>query len=81
MRNDLGIKGIEKKLLDETFQEIIQDNADVEEQMIEDYCRKKIKDDIDEKQNNKILMALMRKGFKYEQIRSVMRRVLDETNT
>jgi len=81
MRNDLSVKGIDKVVLDDAFQEIVQDNYDVEEQMIEEYCRKKINHDIDEKQCNKIVIALIRKGFKYEQIKSVMRRVLDETNT
>lgn len=81
MRNDLSIKGIDKNILEEAFLEAVCEEDDTEEQLIEEYCRKKVKTDMDEKQYNKVIMALMRKGFKYEQIKSVLRRVIEETTT
>ena len=82
MRNDLCLKGIGKDVMDEVFEEILaDDDSSDEEHIIEEYCRKKLKADMDEKQYNKIIMALMRKGFKYEMIRSTLRRIVEETTT
>lgn len=81
LKNDLSIKGISRQIIDEVLEEVIEDGDDTEHSQIESYCRKKIKTDMDEKQCNKIIMALMRKGFRYEQVRSVFNSVLEETNT
>lgn len=81
MKSDLSLKGIEKSIIDDAFIENIQEDEGVEEHLIEEYCKKKVKGNIDEKQYNKIVMALMRKGFKYEQVKSVLRKVIEETTT
>ena len=81
MKNDLSLKGIEKVIIDDVFLENIQEDDDIEEGLIEEYCRKKVKGVVDEKQYNKILMALLRKGFKYEQVKSILRKVMEETTT
>ncbi len=81
MREDLCIKGIERSILDEVFASAIEESASAEEEQIELYCRKKIKNNMDDKECNKIVMGLMRKGFKYEQVRSIFKRVLEETTT
>lgn len=84
MRNDLVIKGVDKKVIEEAFYEATSENedfAEAEEAMIEEYCRRKLKCGIDDKQLNRIMMSLMRKGFRYEQIKSVLRRVMEETTT
>ncbi len=81
MKNDLTIKGIEKNVIDDAFAECIEDNEEIEETLIEEFCRKRIKLDMDEKGYNKLLMSLMRKGFKYEQVKSVLRKIVEETTT
>ena len=59
-------------------QDSIQEDGGIEERQIEAFCRKKIKTDTDEKQYNKIIAALVRKGYRYEQVRNISRRVLEE---
>ncbi len=81
LKNDLSLKGISRHIIETVLEEILEGNDDTEYNQIELYCRKKIKTDMDEKQCNRIIMALMRKGFKYEQVRSVFNTVLEETNT
>lgn len=81
MKNDLMIKGIEKNVIDDAFAEFIEDNEKIEGTLIEEFCRKRIKLDMDEKGYNKLLMSLMRKGFKYEQVKSVLRKIAEETTT
>ena len=76
IKYDLSLKGISRQIIDNVFNEF---DEDTESKQIEAYCRKKIKVDTDEKGYNKIMMALIRKGFKYEQVRSVLGRVADET--
>lgn len=79
IRNDLVLKGISKEIIEEV---ILENSCDsMEEQLIEEYCRKKIRGNMDEKQYNKLVMSLMRKGFKYEQVRSVIRKMGEETTS
>ena len=83
MKNDLRVKGIERSIIDEVILQYAQTDVDgdVEREQIEAFCRRKIKSDTDEKQYNKIAMSLIRKGFKYDMIKEVMREVALETTT
>ena len=81
LKNKLLLKGVRREIIDEVICEGIQDNEDVEERQIEAYCRKKLKAGGDDRQSNKIVMALIRRGFKYEQVQSVFRKVLEESTT
>lgn len=80
MKSDLCLKGIEKSIIEDVLMDSLQD-GDTEEYLIEAYCKKKVKNNMDEKECNKILMSLMRKGFKYENAKSVLRRVVEESTT
>ena len=52
---------------------------DDEAKIIEDYCRKKYKEGMDDVQCNKLIMALLRKGFKYDKVKSILGKVSKET--
>ena len=78
IKNSLTIKGISRDIVEDVIQDSIQEDGGIEERQIEAFCRKKIKTDTDEKQYNKIIAALVRKGYRYEQVRNISRRVLGE---
>lgn len=78
MKEDLMNKGIHREVMNSVFEEYSYENAHDEESLLEDYCRKKITSEMDERAQQKLMMSLMRKGFKYDQIKSVVRKVLEE---
>ena len=78
IKYDLTLKGISRQIIDDISHEF---NEDIELKQIELYCRKKLKSDMDEKEHNKIIMSLIRRGFKYEHVRRVLQRVSEETST
>ena len=78
MKEDLMNKGIHREVMNSVFEEYSYENAQDEESLLEDYCRKKITSEMDERAQQKLMMSLMRKGFKYDQIKSVVRKVLEE---
>ena len=76
IRNDLRVKGIAKEYIDEAFLEIndsMMSESNPQVEIIRKYIQNKIKPDMDLKYKNKIVMGLVRKGFKYDDIMSVFR--------
>ena len=76
IKNDLRQKGICREDLDNVLLEV-EDNIEGNPQtdIIRKYILKKHKTDLDIKEKNKIVMALVRKGFRFDYIISVYRRV------
>lgn len=76
IKNDLRQKGICREDLDNVLLEV-EDNIEGNPQtdIIRKYILKKHKTDLDIKEKNKIVMALVRKGFRFDDIISVYRRV------
>lgn len=79
MKNDLRLKGISRDILDDVFSNNALYDEDDEAKIIEAYCRKKYKEGMDDVQCNKIIMALLRKGFKYDKVKSILGKVSKET--
>lgn len=80
MRKDLLLKGIEKDVIDSVLDECDYDSEEQERVAIYAYCSRKMKSDMDEKEYNKFLMSLLRKGFKYEVIKSTVDTYMQEQN-
>ncbi len=76
MRNDLAIKGVSRDVIDAVLEECSEEQQQNEEQIIESYCAKKLKPDMSEKDIDKFMMSLLRKGFKYDLIKSTVRKFL-----
>ena len=68
-------KGIDDRIIRQAFQSFCDDgNAIEEEQQIRTFLRKKNYYDLeDEKQRQKVVAALLRKGYRFEQIQTVLR--------
>lgn len=75
IKNDLRLKGICREHIEEAFSEMEENCSDEEnpqEDIIRRYIQKKLKPDMEQKEKNKIIMALVRKGFKYDDIVRVL---------
>lgn len=69
-------KGIEGNVIEQAFQAFYEDGNEIEEEkQIQSFLVKKKSLLIDEKQKQKIICTLLRKGFSMEKIRSVAREV------
>jgi len=68
-------KGIDSKVIDQALKSFYDEgNLIEEEQQIRSFLRKKNYDDLEEdSKRQKVLAALMRKGYRYEQIRDAIR--------
>ncbi len=76
MRNDLTVRGVSREVIDAVLEECSEEQQQNEEQIIEGYCAKKLKPDMSEKDIDKFMMSLLRKGFKYDLIKSTVRKFL-----
>ena len=80
IKEKLIIKGISKDIIDEAFrdvQEYSQDDGyeDAQIELIRKLIIKKIKPDMDIKMENKIIMSIVRKGFMFDDVISVLKEV------
>lgn len=75
IKNDLKVKGIAGEYINIVLAELENtDNSDNPQiELIRKSIKKKIKNDMDLKYKNKIVMSLVRKGFNYEDVISVLR--------
>ena len=73
LQYDLQRKGLDRDQIEELLEEI----EVPEEDQIREFLQKKGYDPTDQKEKGKLMMALARKGFAYEAIRSVMGEWLD----
>lgn len=80
MKNDLSIKGVSRDIIDNVLSECSDEREQDEEHIIEEYCRKRIKTDMDEKALEKLMMSLLRKGFRYDLIKNTVRKIQEEIN-
>lgn len=71
IKNDLRIKGVNRDTVEEAFQNISEDCSDEDNSQVDiirRYILKKLKPDMDLQYKNKIIMALVRKGFRYDDV-------------
>lgn len=70
---ELYLKGIDKESAEEAFGE--PDEDDLEEMQIRDFLKKKrfVLEDTDKKVKEKLISALLRKGYPYEKVSKIMR--------
>ena len=76
----LRVKGISKDIIDEAFSNICEfdeefDNHTAEMELIRKQLNKKVRPDMDIQMENKLVMSLVRKGFLYEDVVSVLKEV------
>jgi SOS response regulatory protein OraA/RecX len=80
------VKGIGRDIIEDAFEDFDKDNLDdnyennqnPQYDIIRKYIVKRIKEDMDNKYESKIIMSLLRKGFMYEDIVNVLQ---EEKNT
>ena len=80
------MKGIGRDIIEDAFEDFDKDNLDdnyennqnPQYDIIRKYIVKRIKEDMDNKYESKIIMSLLRKGFMYEDIVNVLQ---EEKNT
>lgn len=81
IKNDLRVKGISREHIEEAFSDM-EENCSEEENpqadIIRKYIQKKLKTDMWPQEKNKIIMSLTRKGFKYDEIVSILREVVEK---
>ncbi len=81
IKNDLRVKGISREHIEEAFSDM-EENCSEEENpqadIIRKYIQKKLKTDMGPQEKNKIIMSLTRKGFKYDEIVSILREVVEK---
>lgn len=78
IKNDLRVKGISKDIIDVAFENHSFDSSDecqCQRDIIRKFIEKKIKSDMDLQNKNKIVSALVRKGFLYDDVLSVFREI------
>lgn len=76
IKSDLRLKGISREYIEEAFSDMEENCSDEENpqaDIIRKYIQKKLKTDMEPQEKNKIVMALTRKGFKYDEILSILR--------
>lgn len=83
IKEKLRIKGINRDIIDEAFDAIFEYNDEFDShnsqiELIRRHIKKKLRPDMDSHIENKIIMSLVRKGFLYEDVISVLK---EEKNT
>ena len=86
IKESLYVKGIGRDIIEDAFEDFDKDNLDdnyennqnPQYDIIRKYIVKRIKEDMDNKYESKIIMSLLRKGFMYEDIVNVLQ---EEKNT
>lgn len=89
IKESLYVKGVGKDIVDDALESIYEDNSlascfdyegndNPQRVIIRKYISKKIKADMDNQYEGKIIMSLLRKGFMYEDIVNVLQ---EEKNT
>ena len=81
IEENLRVKGIDKEIVKDAFDsyneydidENIKENSQIE--LIRKYITRKIKPDMDINSENKIVMSVVRKGFMYEDVVSVLKEI------
>lgn len=71
IKNDLRIKGISRDNIEEAFGIINDESSDKDNSqadIIKKYIVKKLKPDMDLQYKSKIIMSLVRKGFRYDEV-------------
>lgn len=75
IKSELFLKGISKEIIENIFYEVSPDNED----LIEKVFRKKYKEKILDTKDNKMVGYLLRKGFDWDDISKLERKLRDDT--
>lgn len=78
IKNSLRLKGIDKECIDTAFlkqEDTYSEGENPQISIIRTYIERKLKPDMDIQGKNKIIIALVRKGFKYDDIVSEMKKL------
>ena len=80
MSKALSDKGIDREIINKVLDECEYDMEEQQEAAIYVYCNKKVKPDMSDADYEKLMLGLLRKGFKYETIKSIVGRFKEEQN-